>query len=178
MSYLDDNQIQNELNELFKGFSFDFRCVEFGGKLPIFFIKVQNVNEFKNGWERITEYIASNFQINLENEFETWNIYLFFLVDKVIDKGLKYRIENDTFSSRKIVIEKETDYTAILNEHVLNNNLIIDSKENVAEQGHKVEWNPDIWEALQGKTVKRKRRTADANEAFLEIKNTLQKPAK
>ena len=43
------------------------------------------------------------------DDFERWNFYLFYVVEdkSKIDRSLKYKIEHDTVSSRKIIINRE-----------------------------------------------------------------------
>ena len=52
---------------------------------------------------------ASEYQLDETDEFERWNFYLFYVVDNknTIDRNLKYEIEHDTISSRKIVVSKD-----------------------------------------------------------------------
>ena len=61
-------------------------------------------------WKEIRDRVSLS-QKRLDDEFERWNYYLFYLVDREEDSyaSLKYRIEHDTISSRKIVIFKK-DY--------------------------------------------------------------------
>lgn len=54
-------------------------------------------------WEDLTENIAINFQINLEKEIERWNIYLLFLLENEVPKEIKYKVEQDKYSCRKLV---------------------------------------------------------------------------
>lgn len=130
---MDNGKITIDLTEKFTSFSFDLKFFEFGGKLPLFFINVEHEIRLASEWEKITDFIATNFQINVETEFETWNIYLFFLTQKAIDKELKYKIENDTWSSRKIVIESRKSKEDIIKEHLSNKDLSIKERETVAE---------------------------------------------
>ncbi|MBN2816039.1 MAG: hypothetical protein JXQ67_05100 [Campylobacterales bacterium] len=61
----------------------------------------------KNHWENIQNKIALNFQSNLDKEIELWNIYIvFFLENEIVKQDLKYKIENDHYCARKIVIDK------------------------------------------------------------------------
>lgn len=130
---MDSEKIVISLAEKFSNFRFDFEFFEFGGKLPLFFIKVEDETSLADEWENITDFIATNFQINIETEFEIWNIYLFFLTQKPIDKGLKYKIENDTWSSRKIVIESKKSQEEVIKEHLSNQDLSIKEQKTVVE---------------------------------------------
>ena len=50
---------------------------------------------------------AMNWQMGNLDDFERWNFYLFYVVENKskIDRTLKYEIEHDTVSSRKIIID-------------------------------------------------------------------------
>lgn len=59
-----------------------------------------------NYWEDIRNKVALYFQSNLEKEIELWNIYIIFFVENsVAQKELKYKVENDHYCARKIVLE-------------------------------------------------------------------------
>jgi hypothetical protein len=98
------------------------------GKAHAFFIEIED--SFSNSsWKEMRNFLAIKFQNTLSNEFERWNIYLFYIVNSSIGEDLKYQIENDTFSSRKIVIEGNSDVTKIIDEHILNSDIKIESSE-------------------------------------------------
>lgn len=75
-------------------------------KCHIFTIEVETVKQLEDIWESLTDKIAVYFQSTLENEFETWNVYIVFLSTIKIPRKIKYEIENDKYSSRKIVIDE------------------------------------------------------------------------
>lgn len=145
MSYLTDD-LQNALNNKFPNIPFEYREVNFGGTIPAFFINIKEEESLRSQWKTVTEFIAINFQSSLKNEFSVWNIYLFFITPDSISDELKYVIENDTFSSRKIVITPEIGIDAIIKEHILNSDLriiptIINHEAPFAP-------NPIIWEFI------------------------------
>ena len=78
---------------------------EMGVQCHIFTIQISTVAELENIWESIANEIAAYFQSDFKNEYETWNLYVVFLSDFEISRDLKYKIENDKYSSRKIVID-------------------------------------------------------------------------
>lgn len=175
MNYSNKNEeIVNEIKKHFNCITLELKCIEFRGIIPAFFIKFNSEDELVNSWEKFTEFIAGNFQVNLISEFETWNIYLFFLVDKPIDKSLKYKIENDTFSSRKIVIESNSSNDDIISKHIFNNNLdLISKKDRIITQVPFV-MNQIIKNALIGKSLGKKRTNRIATDDVLkEIENAL-----
>ena len=173
MNYsVENNEITIELAETFNNFGFQLLHVKCGGNLPVFLITPPEEKSLDELWEAITTFIAGNYQINLPTEFETWNIYLFFLFSGAIEKSLKYKIENDTFSSRKIVIESQTDIEQILNDHILNKDLAIQPTRSTSNEDI-FTGNSVIWNALKGKTVRKKKRTSEADDAYNEVIKTL-----
>lgn len=85
-----------------------------------FFTHFETENSLCQEWAEIRNFIAYKFQATVDDEFCKWNIYLFFILPAAISIDIKYKIENDTFSSRKVVIENNADYDAIIEEHLLN----------------------------------------------------------
>lgn len=71
---------------------------------------VENSELLENYWSKIASLIAVEYQANLTSVFSSWNIYLVFICQTAVERSLRYRIENDRFSMRKIVID-ERNYT-------------------------------------------------------------------
>lgn len=114
------NSFKKQFNCILKYEAISFEL----GKAHAFFIEIED--SFSNSsWKEMRNFIAIEFQNTLLDEFERWNIYLFYIVKSSIRKDLKYKIENDTFSSRKIVIEEKYDHTEIIEEHILNCDITI-----------------------------------------------------
>ncbi|MCC2379090.1 hypothetical protein LKM00_16735 [Bacillus wiedmannii] len=61
--------------------------------------------ELTQFWEEFTNSIAIHFQSELEKNIEIWNVYVVFFVEDAVKKELKYEIEQDKYSSRKIVYD-------------------------------------------------------------------------
>lgn len=59
-------------------------------------------------WRLINNEIAVEYQSSLPDEFLSWNIYLALVTPSTMDKHLKYRIENDRFALRKLVLAGPT----------------------------------------------------------------------
>jgi hypothetical protein len=59
-------------------------------------------------WRLINNEIAVEYQSSLSDEFLSWNIYLALVTPSAMDKHLKYRIENDRFALRKLVLAGPT----------------------------------------------------------------------
>ena len=56
-------------------------------------------------WKIIVDNVALHIQSKLENIIELYNVYIIFFIEK-INEQLVYKIEQDKYSSRKIVIKK------------------------------------------------------------------------
>jgi hypothetical protein len=165
MSYLTE-ALQTDIENEFSDITFQYREIDFGGIIPAFFIKIENEEKLAAKWKSITEFIAIHFQSSLTNEFSVWNIYLFFILENEIKDDLKYTIENDTFSSRKIMIIPLEDIDSIINEHIKNNN--IDLKSAIAIEESVFDSNPNIWKIL-GEFSHKRRISDDIKSAHIQI---------
>ena len=163
-------QLIEDLNEKFADFLFEYSEIQYFGKIPVFFIRVNCEEEvLRRDWAHMVNYIGIHFQTTLENEFEVWNIYLFFILTKRISDILKYQIENDTFSSRKIVIDVDTSKDSIIAQHIRNDDLVFGNRE-ISDTS--LQHNPAIWEFLKGKEAK-KRTTEEDRKLFDKILNKI-----
>lgn len=84
--------------------SFDVRS-----KILVCVTKCLTEDELRETWRNYRNDFAVEFQTDDIDEFERWNFYLFYVVDNknAIDRSVKYEIEHDTISSRKIVVSKD-----------------------------------------------------------------------
>ena len=84
--------------------SFDVRS-----KILVCVTKCLTEDELRETWRNYRNDFAVEFQTDDIDEFERWNFYFFYVVDNknAIDRSLKYEIEHDTISSRKIVVSKD-----------------------------------------------------------------------
>ena len=84
--------------------SFDVRS-----KILVCVTKCLTEDELRETWRKYRNDFAVEYQTDDIDEFERWNFYLFYIVDNknAIDRNLKYEIEHDTISSRKIVVSKD-----------------------------------------------------------------------
>ena len=88
---------------IYKKYEVDIFDVQ--SKVDVFFTRLLSEETLTSQWKEIRNYVALN-QLDLDDEFERWNFYLFYVVDtKEVDVNLKYEIEHDTISSRKMVVE-------------------------------------------------------------------------
>jgi hypothetical protein len=108
---------------------------DFGVICHIFSIQIESETQLEKIWEPITNRIAIDFQAEFDDEYESWNVYVIFVADFEVSRDLKYKIENDKYSSRKIVmdeIQPSTDEDEI-DERILNRifrfNIVTDEDE-------------------------------------------------
>lgn len=72
--------------------------------LYMFSIQLKNQEELLKLHEELRDYIAIYFQSQiLEKDIERWNIYQFFFIQEKVDDSTKQKIEQDKFSTRKII---------------------------------------------------------------------------
>lgn len=140
--------------------------IQFTGDIIGFFVKLNHEKQLESLWEEIIMCVATDFQANIENEFSTWNMYLFFLMESSAGREIKYRIENDTFCCRKIIVSATDSYSKIIEEHILNTHFTMGAE---GDGSFKIDFekNDIISKALQGKIVKGKRKKTD--EAWIAL---------
>lgn len=83
----------------------NLKCWKYSNEYEIFiFTKVfENEEELINNWETINESIAIEFQSTLESDVSIWNLYLILFVQGNVKLERKLEIEQDKYSTRKIV---------------------------------------------------------------------------
>lgn len=105
-------------------------------RISVFFSLFTNTDQVEANWRKISNSVASVYQSRLTgkgNEFEKWNIYLLFLCGAEVEKKLKFEIENDKFSTRKIILGGFTEAldfevsNRIISQHITNEDLVINS---------------------------------------------------
>ncbi|MEG0930838.1 ABC-three component system middle component 1 [Algoriella sp.] len=171
MNYLTE-ELRSDIKDEFPDIIFEYSEINFGGIIPTFFINIKDEENLTNKWKAITEFIAVHFQSSLRNEFSVWNIYLFFILEQEIKDDLKYIIENDTFSSRKIIIYPNQDVEIIIQEHIKNDDIKIQSIMDFVE--NQFQPNLNIWKILNEIPYKKKI-TEDIKNGLDEIIQELKK---
>lgn len=68
-------------------------------------------DELRMYWKEIIDNVAVNIQAKLNDTIELYNVYVIFFSERIEEK-LLYLIEEDKYSSRKIVIEKKIPESA------------------------------------------------------------------
>lgn len=130
------------LDELYPTFNPLLSKIEFIGTVSVFSFIFDSENMLSQNWESITGTIASYYQSKIEDEgrdFECWNIYILFIVKEEVSTQLKYKIENDKFSSRKIVQDKMSNsinadlISQLIWEHIVNSDLDISEPAEIIE---------------------------------------------
>lgn len=122
----EETDISVELNMLLHTLLID---ADTDSKLSCFSFQFNSEATLAMAWQDVTNEIAVNYIAHLENGFSKWNCYIIFLCSSVISKELKYKIENNKFAVRKIVIDGlgETvsggDLTKIINNRILDLNI-------------------------------------------------------
>lgn len=107
-----NNNIIESLKEMDETISFEKLCCweykEDNYSLYIFSIQLKSQDELLKINEELRDYIAIYFQSQfLQKEVERWNIYQFFFIDETIDNTTKQMIEQDKFSTRKIILDNK-----------------------------------------------------------------------
>ena len=112
----------NQLKEKYKNCDFQFLLTQSNVNISVFFVLANSftLSEEKL-WENISKEIALKYQTKLESIYEKWNLYIIYVTNDIVPKELKNKIENDKFSSRKIV---EDSYTEEFNDIVANELII------------------------------------------------------
>lgn len=105
--------------------------------LLVYIIKL---NELDSIWENINFSLSQSIKDYL-NEYNKWNMYLFFISEENISKMLQYKIENDTLAFRKIIESNyenelnEENIKSLISKHILFTDLEINTS-NIELQNH------------------------------------------
>ncbi|MBF9254617.1 hypothetical protein I2I11_15030 [Pontibacter sp. 172403-2] len=172
-------QFVKALNAEYSNLTVSYQELDYNGKIPIFFVRFTTLRDLATTWSKLVDTIAFDFQSQLTDEFQIWNIYIFFIrpagiIDELAYNSLKLKIENDTFSSRKILVE-DHDTDEILNEHIINKNVNF-SVNQVARPSANFEPDPLLWSILEDKVLKKQKITSEASSAFDELVKQLKTP--
>lgn len=117
-----------DIKELFQINDLILGELSFGGIIPIIFVRFSDIDALSKTWKDFNSYVAAEYMTLIKNEYSKWNFYIFFLSAENVEKQLKYEIENNKFSSRKIVIENvksitEKQINLLISEHITNDNI-------------------------------------------------------
>lgn len=126
-------------------------------RINIFFLEADSdiINE---NWKRFSNMVAANYQ-NSEymsnREFDRWNFYIIYISKDNVSKELKNKIENDKFSSRKIVEDSydkefnDDEANRLIVKHITNADLkeIVEATQEVTISAY-IPKNEKLWELL------------------------------
>lgn len=148
--------VLKDLSERFKQLTFKFLIQDIGVKISVFVVHGSCSNlEEGNNWRIISEEIALKFQNKIISKDDKWNIYIIYACSDKVDKELKAKIENDKFSSRKIV---EDNQTKELSDEIVNNlivkhitntdlvNIVNNTDENIEKSYHPQK--AEVWDLI------------------------------
>lgn len=126
-------------------------------RINIFFLEANNdiINE---NWKRFSNMVAANYQNSeymSDSEFDRWNFYIIYISKDKISKELKNKIENDKFSSRKIVEDSydkefnDDEANRLIVKHITNADLkeIVEETQEVTISEY-IPKNEKLWELL------------------------------
>lgn len=123
-------EITGEINSTFELDYFSIGKVHYGGEVIVCIVKFKNDSILINHWKEFNSYLTAKFIPTVKDDYSRWNFYVFYLSEDTLGKAVKYEIENNKFSSRKIVIENSNSITMkliedVITEHITNNNIKI-----------------------------------------------------
>lgn len=98
-------RFEGVMKRSFPELAFYHHIEEMKGQINVFFIELADEETLGELWEKIRNVIAVYYQNHLKTDFELWNIYIIFVLPVAVSNELKYKIENDQLSSRKIVVD-------------------------------------------------------------------------
>ncbi|MEZ8453209.1 ABC-three component system middle component 1 [Vibrio splendidus] len=108
MSLFKNEDIIEKIKEMDEKFHFkNLTCwvkAELKYNIYIFSIYCDDESNLTSSYTDLRDYIALYFQSQiLTKDVERWNVYIYFLVGSYIEPELKFSIEQDKYSSRKII---------------------------------------------------------------------------
>ena len=127
-------------------------------KINVFFLEADSVT-INDNWKRFSNMVADDYQNSeymSDKEFDRWNFYIIYISKDNISKELKNKIENDKFSSRKIVEDvyigefNNNEANRLIVKHIINSDLkeIVDATQEVTISEY-VPKDENIWRLLE-----------------------------
>ncbi|SDH03812.1 hypothetical protein SAMN05421827_11574 [Pedobacter terrae] len=168
-------RIKKILEELYPSIKLTIHIEKYISNIHTFFVKFPSEAALTKDWENLSNSIAVYYQSQLPDEFEIWNLYLFYITDSNADKHLKYRIENDTVSSRKILLTYDREIndefiTSIVEEHITNKNLkLLPPEKRSDAQKTEFERNPLLWQVIEQSGIIEDKKGVVKSSAVLEL---------
>ena len=86
----------------------EFDIFEIGVNILVAVTECLSEETLRTQWRPLRNKLAEERQMEPMDDFERWNFYLFYVVEdkSEINRSLKYEIEHDTVSSRKIIVNR------------------------------------------------------------------------
>jgi hypothetical protein len=132
-----EHPVLAELRSKYNMFEFSFYTSGVNEEFSIFVVLSNSLKELSESWKKVVSNVAVNFQSQLSDKHKIWNIYIAFIIatDKRMEelKDIKYKIENDKYSSRKIVID---DISPPIDENKI--------KEKISKRIFQLDIDPDL----------------------------------
>lgn len=133
MKNCSDHKDLQSIQNIYKNISVGLYQETLLGTINVFTLLFEKTADLGDSWKDIYSSIAAYFQTGLpaDAEFERWNIYLLYICREGVDKELQYKIENDRFACRKIVLgnceDQLTDKIVekLISQHITNSDLEI-----------------------------------------------------
>ncbi|MFY0256399.1 ABC-three component system middle component 1 [Chitinophaga sp. 30R24] len=148
--------------------------VNFVGNFFVIIVRFSSIPDLNESWRKINSVIAVKFSQYLKTEFEKYNLYLLFFVDEEVPKQLKYEIENNKFSSRKIAEKCNRQLTddrirEILAQYITNSDISITP----GADSISLEYTSDsvVWSLIKDQVYQKDK----SGESFAEILNEIEK---
>lgn len=160
MHYSTDENSLGILKRIYKDQHIELRMVPYQGLISVFLITVSSSEELLRYWSDISNSIAAYYQSSLKSDFERWNIYIIYMCKTNVERGLKFKIENDRFSSRKIVAENiNTEINSLFIDSLIRNNITNKDleipKQSTLLGNRKYKSNSLIWDSIKGANIRK-----------------------
>jgi len=173
------SELIKQLKEKYEIFDFQFQLIQTNVNISVFFVLTDSDSLSKeNRWENISKEIALKYQSKLETVYEKWNLYIIYITSDSTPKELKNKIENDKFSSRKIVEDcydkkfSNDEANHLIVKHITNSDLkeIVEATQEVTISTYMPK-NEKLWKMLSDdeKLIGDRK----AQEAFIKKINTI-----
>lgn len=126
-------------------------------KINVFFLEADSPT-LNDCWKRFSNMVAAIYQTAeymSDSEFDRWNFYIIYISKGIVTKELKNKIENDKFSSRKIVedaYDKEfnnEEANRLIVKHITNADLkdVVEATKETSISAY-ISENKTLWELL------------------------------
>ncbi|WET67957.1 ABC-three component system middle component 1 [Sphingobacterium sp.] len=168
----------NVFKELFPVIKVEFHRIKYGGWVTTVFVRFDSDDLIQLLWEDISNAIALYYQTKIDTDFERWNLYLFYLSEHKMEKGLKYRIENDPISSRKIVIDDfkgkldVEKMEEIISHHITNSGLNIKTPQPVPSPFVQDQAISSVLSNILGEDDDKKKKAIDYDDLLKKIERS------